>query len=691
MPGEITRGHLNKKACIYIRQSSPHQVQQHRESQALQYRLTERAQALGWVKEKIVVFDSDLGISATGTKKRSDFEEMLSDLCLGDIGAIFLTIASRLARNGHEWHKALEFCSIVGTLIIDNDGIYDPRLPSDRLWLGMKGSFSEYEVGQFQAYVQAAIRNKASRGELIHFLPAGLIATGDGRIELDPDRRVQQAIRAIFAKFDELGSVRQVCKWYQRQGMEVPVRDVTNACRITWRVPVYSTIYHVLTNPFLAGTYLYPRTKTIKRIRDGRLEKSAGHRIDPEDKIFLFPNLFVGYISWEKYQQNQKIIADNANMKGDMVRGAAREGKSLLAGLIRCGHCGRKVQVRYPRGQATPYYYCQGASSLTASRGCLSFSGQALEEVVRREIIAVVQPVALEAAMLAEKQLQQDRQQKSDALALAIEQAKYEANRIDRQLRVVEPENTLVSRELMARWQTALEKVETLEQEHKLLLAEHQPISEDERNRLFELAKDLDRVWNHPQTDSKTKARLARLLIHDIWVKTLGEDKITATIHWQGGVHTEIELKRPRRGQRQHHVKEQPVDLIKRLALVCDDQHLARILNRLQHKTAAGQTWTEAEVVEYRRANKIPAFSKTQYDERGLINLSQAVEILAISPNSVMQLIKCGLIKATQVIKHAPWEIPRTELDKLAVRRAAASLKAGKQIPFHENQQQLNF
>jgi hypothetical protein len=174
-------------------------------------------------------------------------------------------------------------------------------------------------------------------------------------------------------------------------------------------------------------------------------------------------------------------------------------------------------------------------------------------------------------------------------------------------------------------------------------------------------------------------------------VKALGEDKIKATIHWQEGVLTEIELKRPRRGQRQHHVKEQQVDLIKRLALVCDDQHLARILNRLQHKTATGQTWTEAEVVEYRRANKIPVFSKTQYETRGLINLSQAVEILDISPNSVLQLIKCGLIQATQAIKYAPWEIPRHELDKPVVRRAAAALKAGKQIPFHENQQHLNF
>lgn len=690
MSGEITREHLNKKACIYIRQSSPHQVQQHRESKALQYQLAARAQALGWAKEKIVLFDHDLGMSATGTKRRSDFEDMLNDLCLGEAGAIFLTMASRLARNGHEWHKALEFCSIVGTLIIDNDGIYDPRISSDRLWLGMKGSFSEYEVGQFQAYVQAAIRNKASRGELIHILPAGLIATGDGRIELDPDRRVQQALRAIFAKFDELGSIRQVCKWYQRQGLEVPVRDVSNSCQITWRVPVYSTIYHVLTNPFLAGTYLYPRTKTIKRIREGRLEKTAGHRLAPEDKIFLFPNLFVGYISWEKFQQNQKIIADNANMKGDMVRGAAREGKSLLAGLIHCGHCSRKMQVRYPRGQATPYYYCQGATS----RGCLSFSGQALEEAVRREIIVIVQPVAIEAAIIAEKQLQHDRQQKSDALALAIEQAKYETNRIDRQLRVVEPENTLVSHELMSRWQKALEKVEALEQEHRLreaALTQPQPLSEDERRQLFELAKDLDRVWNHPQTDFKIKTRLARLLIQDVWVKTLGTDKITATIHWQGGTHTEVELKRPRRGQRQHHVKEQQVDLLKRLALVCDDQHLARILNRLQHKTATGQTWTAAEVVEYRRANKIPAFSKTQYEARGLINLSQAVKILAISPNSVLQLIKCGLIKATQVIKHAPWEIPRDELDKLAVRQAATALKAGKKIPFHENQHQLNF
>ncbi len=686
MPGEITREHLTKKIFIYVRQSSVHQVRDHRESRELQYDLVKRAQVYGWGEHQIHIVDDDLGTTAMGTKKRSGFDEIISQICRGDIGAFFVLNASRLARNGREWHQALEVCAVFNTLIIDGDGIYDPRLPSDRLWLGMKASFSEYESRQFQALARAAILNKAKRGELIQILPAGLEVTEDDRIEMDPDLRVQQSFHGVFAKFDELGTIRQVCKWYQREGIEIPVRDVNNGCKITWRVPGYSTLNRVLTNPLYAGAYTYPKSKTVTRMINGQLVKKHDCPVSPEDHPVLIKTLFPAYISWEKFEQNKILIANNANMKGAMAKGAARQGKSLLAGLIRCGHCSRKMRVRY---KAWPFYYCQGPQAAPNSSSCLSFSGRLLEEAVTREMIAVVQPQAIDAAIAAEEKFNQTLQQKSDAIYYALKQAQYEAGRIERQLNATEPEKYLVYHTLTSRWQAALEKVEELKAQYNDALARQQPLSEKERARLYELAGNLQAVWNHPQTDNRIKKRLVRLLIQEIWVKVVDKARIKATIHWQGDVHTEIELKRFRQGQRQDNDKEQSVDVIKKLALVCADHQIARILNRLQYKTPNYQTWAEADVVEYRTRHKIPAFSQEQYEARGVVNLTEAAEVLGISSGSVQQLIKCGLIKAKQVIKYAPWEIAKSELEKSSVRQAAKAMKSGKEIPFHENQEKL--
>lgn len=688
MPGEITPEHLSKKVYLYVRQSSLHQVREHRESQHLQYGLSEQAQKFGWLAHNIVVIDDDLGITATGTKKRVGFEKMLSQLCLGDVGALFFMNASRLARNGREWHQVLEFCSIVGCLIIDSDGIYDPRLPGDRFLLGMKASVSEYEVSQFQASARAAILNKASRGELFSILPAGFIRTEDDRIEFDPDRRVQQAIRMIFSKFDHLGTIRQVYHWYQRERLEVPVRDVQNECKIIWRLPSYSTLSKVFHNPLYAGTYQYPKTKTITRIVDGRLKKTAGHRVGPDDKIFLHKDLFPGYITGEKFQQNQTIIANNANMKGNMVSGAPREGKSLLSGLLRCAHCSRSLSVRYNTSKTTTYYYCPGSRSLTATKGCLRFSGRQLEAAVTREIIAVVQPAGIEAAIKAEELFNGELKQKTNAFYHALEQAKYEAERIERQFNAVEPEKYLVSRELSTRWEKALEKAENLQNQYNRLLAQHQPLSEEERTHLLDFTNDLESVWNHPETDFKTKTRLVRLLIKEIWIKKLSDTKMKATLHWHGGVHTEIVFKRSSR-QRQNNNKEQDItELIGKLSLVCDDQQIARILNRLKYKTQNNQTWIETEVAGYRKKNNIKAFSQQKYEQRGLINLRQTAEILDISSASVLQFIRRGLIKARQIIKFAPWEIKRSELQKPDVCQAVAAMK--KNIPFNKSQLNLN-
>lgn len=691
MPGVIKPEHLMKIIFIYVRQSSLNQVRHHLESQHLQYRLRQRALELGWPEAKIVLCDDDLGITATGVKKRPGFEELLSQLRDGHIGAILVLTASRIARNGREWHQILEACSVAHTLIIDSDGFYDPNLPNDRLWLGMKSSFSEYEVNQLRALAQAAIHNKAARGQLFHNLPPGLIRTADDRLELDPNQRVQNAIRMLFRKFEELGSIRRVYQWCHRNGFEMPLREYKHGVGMVWRVPTYSALNRLFTNPLYAGIYMYPRTTTRTRIVEGRLVKTHGHRVTAADNPILIHNLFESYISAEQFERNQKLIADNTQRRKPMALGAAREGSSLLAGLIYCSHCSRKLRVHYHHGESVAYYFCPRNQKMPAAKSCLRLRGQALEALIGEQLLAAVKPVAIEAAVVAEEKLTQARQDQAAALHLKLQQAEYEAQRLERQFNATEPENHLVYHTLTSRWQKALEKVDEIKSQYEQALTQHQPLTEQERARLLELASDLSQVWQHPQTSNQMKTRLVRLLVKAVWVKALETGKIQATIHWHGGVHTVFEF-RGGRATRATDVKEQQqlATLIQQLALRCDDQQIARTLNRARVSDAKDRSWTAAAIVALRKKNQIPVFSPQDYAQRGLLNLEQAAAKLDVSLASVLRLIRLGVIKAHQLMKYAPWEIGTTELDKPMVRAAAAALKKRQDIPFHENQQALN-
>lgn len=692
MSGEITPEHLKKKALVYVRQSSPNQVRNHIESQHLQYGLVNRAQRLGWPEQNVVVLDDDLGVTATGVKQRQDFEELVSRVCTGDAGAIFVLNSSRLARNGREWHQVLEVCPVHHTLIIDSDGVYDPRVSSDRLWLGMKASFSEYEVNQLQALARAALLNKAKRGQLFHNLPAGFIAIDDDRLELDPNQRIQQSIRTLFCKFEEFGSIRQVFKWCHREHFEIPVRHYQNGVSLVWRLPTYSTLNWIFTNPLYAGNYQYPKKTTRTRIVEGRVVKTSGHRVTPQDNPVLIPNLFEGYISGEQFARIQTVIANNTQKRGKMVQGAAREGASLLAGLLRCGHCSRKMRVYYAAGDRGVSYRCPRDSKTAHAKSCLRLSGKLLEHDVSAQLLTAVEPLAIEAALLAQERLEKATHQQAEALGYALEQAQYEARRLERQHDATEPENHLVTRTLTERWQRALEKVEALKSRYEQARASETPLAESEKARLFELANDLKVVWDHPATNGQLKTRLVRLLIKEVWVKALDAKRLRATIHWQGGVHTEFEFRHRRHNAREENVKEpqQTIELIQKLALVCADQQIARILNRAKIKDAKHPSWSEFDIIELRKKNKIAAFSQEQYQQRGLVNLQQAADLLGASLAAVLQLIRGGLIKAHQVIKCAPWEIECAELEKPMVRRAIAALKQRHEIPFHENQQELS-
>ena len=419
---KITAEHLARQAYVYVRQSTFDQVQHNVESQRRQYGLSERARSLGW--SEVIVIDDDLGRSGGGAH-RPGFERLLAALCEGTVGAVFCIEASRLARNGRDWHTLLEFCRLVDTLLVDEDGVYDPRQPNDRLLLGMKGTLSEMELSTLRQRSHAALMQKARRGELLTTVPIGFLRAPSDRVQLDPDRRIREAIGLVFRKFRELGSVRQVLIWCRQEQIELPsVLYGPQGRGVIWNLPAYHALNKMLANPY-GGAYVYGRTKTIARIEHGRKKSFKGRRVDPKDWEILIPNHHEGYIDWDEYQLNQRQIAHNASMKGVLVRGPARNGGALLAGLLRCAHCGRKLHVAYSgsMGQCLRYD-CKGARINHGTGHCISFGGLRADQRVAEEVLRRLQPLGIRAALEAIERQVQLSHEAIRHKELALEQAR---------------------------------------------------------------------------------------------------------------------------------------------------------------------------------------------------------------------------------------------------------------------------
>jgi DNA invertase Pin-like site-specific DNA recombinase len=383
---KITADHLGRGAFVYIRQSTADQLLHNLESRRRQYGLADRARQLGWTTVEVI--DDDLGRSGAGIN-RPGFERLLAAICAGRVGAVFAIEASRLARNGRDWHTLIEFCGLVGTLIVDEDGIYDPRHPNDRLLLGMKGTMSELELSLFRQRSQAALKQKARRGALFLGVAAGYIRVGRDRIEKDPDQRVQEALSLVFAKFAEFHSARQVHVWLRDEGIALPVacHRAAEGRSIAWRLPLYNTVHNILTNPVYAGAYAFGRTMSLVSLEDGRKRVRRGLRRPQSDWEVLLKDQHEGYITWSQFERNQRVITNNATGKGSAVTGAARRGELLLAGLLRCGHCGRKLYVGY--GGKAGRYYCQGAIVNHGTTRCISFGGLRADNAVGTEVLRV--------------------------------------------------------------------------------------------------------------------------------------------------------------------------------------------------------------------------------------------------------------------------------------------------------------
>src|SRR3989442_3350207 len=438
---KITADHVARRAVVYIRQSTPEQVRNNLESQRRQYGLVDRARELGW--HDIEVIDDDLGVSGDGTP-RVGLDRLLRAVCEGGVGAVFSIEASRLARNGREWHTLLEFCRVVETLLIDAEAVYDPKLIKDRLLLGMKGITSEMEVATFRERAHAALMQKAQRGALVQRVPIGYVKTGDDRIEKDPDAQVQAGIELIFRKFAELGSVRQMAFWLSQQQIELPVaRGPENAREIVWRPARYHAVLSVLQNPVYAGVYAYGRTKTTVRLEGGQKQVRQVRRRREEWPVLLLDH-HEGYIDWDVYQSNQTMIAHNENARGGAVRGSIRRGGALLAGLLRCGHCGAKVLAQYP-GPTVIRYQCSGYLLNPDGPCSVMFGGPRADRLVAEQLLQVLAPLAIEAAIEAIETMQGTSDERVRQKELALERAHYEVTHARRQYDAVDPTNRLVA------------------------------------------------------------------------------------------------------------------------------------------------------------------------------------------------------------------------------------------------------
>jgi excisionase family DNA binding protein len=690
MMTKITPEHLARQAIVYIRQSTADQVANNLESQRRQYNLPERARQLGW--SDVAVIDDDLGRSGGGIA-RPGFEKLLAAICEGRVGAVVSVEASRLARNGRDWHTLLEFCGLVGSLIIDEDGIYDPRHPNDRLLLGMKGTMSEMELSIFRQRSLEALKQKARRGELFMTVAIGYLKVAHDRIEKDPDRRIREVIDLVFAKFTELQTVRQVHLWLRQERIPLPaVVHGADGRRIEWKLPVYNTIHHMLTNPIYAGAYAFGRTASRVTIDAGRKKIVRGFRRIRSDWEVLINDHHEVYITWVEFERNQQLIADNANGKSFMSRGAIRRGEALLAGLFRCGHCGRKLHVAYSgiNGSAGRYH-CRGSQMNHGGSACISFGGMRVDHAVGMEVIARVQPLGVEAALAAMEAHSRENQEKRRQVELALEQARYETTRARRQYDVVDPDNRLVAGELERRWNERLLAARALEDERDALaVVPDASLSEEDRQRLLALGSDLERAWNSAGATPATRKRIIRTLINEI-VVCISDQTLDLVVHWNGGDHTALQVKKNRTGQHRWSAAADVVDLVRSLARQMPDKHIAAVLNRAGKSTGKGNSWTRGRVCSLRNQQTIEPYREGERAERGEVTLDEAAMVLNVSASTVRRLIEDGTLPAQQLCKGAPWVIRSSDLERTEVSQAAQARRLRRPSSGNPHQKELDF
>jgi DNA invertase Pin-like site-specific DNA recombinase len=671
---KITPVHQRRAAIVYVRQSSPTQLERNGESTARQYQLVARAVALGWARPQVHIIDEDLGVSANGVAARAGFAQLTTEVALGHVGLVLGLEVSRLARNNADWYRLLDLCGLTGTVLADDDGVYDPSVFNDRLVLGLKGTMSEAELYVLRARLDGGIRHKAARGELRRGLPVGLV-WGDaaGEVRCHPDEAVTGAIRTVFARFAEDGSVRRVWLWFRAEGLRFPLQSSTLGA-IRWVVPTYTAIHHVLTNPAYAGAYAYGKTRHERYVDATGRVRARIRRLPRGEWAVLIPDHHPGFLSWETYLANQARIGSNTRPQAHQPGGAVREGAALLQGLATCGHCGRRLRVHYRGRHAAPGYHC-AAGTLVNGRGsrCLSVGGRQIDAAVATAFLAACTPAGVQAALAAAERLEADQAAAVAQWRLEVERARYAATCAERRYRAVDAENRLVARSLEREWDQRLGDLATAEaalaQREQRRPRDLQP---EERALIAGLGHDLGRVWAASTTTDRDRKELLRSLLEEVIVEV---DRAAAratpeapaaqarlTLRWRGGALTELQVPLPRSNPRPLRTDEGTIALLRRLAAHYPDAVTAGILNRQGRRSARGERFTASIVSSLRTHWGIPrAHPPATAPSGDLVSVTEAARRLGVVPSTVHRWLLDGFIPGEQVTPGAPWQIRLTD------------------------------
>jgi len=597
--------HLRLRAMVYVRQSTQRQLIENQESTRRQYQLAERAKQMGWPSPQVQVIDDDLGMSGATSHQRSGFQRLVAAIGLGEVGIVLVTEVSRLSRRNSDWHRVIELCAVFHTLIADEDGLYDPQDPNDRLLLGVKGTLFAAELHILRARMRGNLLNKARRGELALRLPVGYRRLGDGTVVLDPEEQVRQTLTWIFERFSTLRNARAVQREFNAQRLQMPrlIQLGADTGKILWVQPTYQMIQQVLTSPVYAGMFVYGRRKL--EMMPGDPPTMAERRRPVEEWDITVPDVYPSYLGYDQYLRNRQQLRDNMYNFAKKGRGAPRDGMALLQGLMLCGNCGRRMTVSH--GGEYRRYECRRAQLDYAASPCQGFPVRHLDDVVGSVFLEAVQPAALATMLEAFAMMERERHDVDRHWQLRIERARYEADRAQRQYDAVEPENRLVARSLEARWNAALEALEALKREYDIMQrTELLPLDDADRDSVRRLAADLPALWNASTTTMVDRKRLLRLVVTEVTLAVHpAQRQASFKVLWCGGAVTTHTAECPPIGEHQRTA----ANLLDRLALLANDRpdhQVAACLNAEGLLTRKGKEWTYARVKSMRKQHAIP-------------------------------------------------------------------------------------
>jgi len=644
---KVNASHLKRNAYLYIRQSTLRQVLENTESTIRQYDLRQRAVALGWPVERIIVIDSDLGQSAATAADREGFQKLVTEVSLEKAGIVLGLEVSRLARNSTDWHRLLEICALTDTLILDEDGLYDPRHFNDRLLLGLKGAMSEAELHVIRARLQGGIWNKARRGELQCPLPVGLVYNSEGRPILDPDKQVQESIRFFFDAFRRAGSACAVIKAFRHKELLFPrrLRTGSNKGELVWAELIHSRALSILHNPRYAGAFVYGRHRTRAR-PDG----STTYTKLPREQWTLSKDVHPGYISWGQYEENLQRLRENAHANGqDRRKSPPREGPALLQGLVVCGVCGSRMTVRYHarKTKIVPEYVCQrdGADHIVSV--CQHVFGEHLDQAVGQLLIDTVTPLALEVTLTVQQEIQARLDEVDRLRAKQVERARYDADLAQRRYLHVDPANRLVADSLEADWNNKLRALNAAQEQYEEQRKnDRTATSEQQRDRIAALAHDFPRLWQNPKTPDRERKRLVRLLLEDVTL--IQTEEITAHVRFKGGITKTLTLPRPLSHWEARKTPAEVVTEIDRLLDHHTEKEIAGILNERGVRSGDDKIFNSRAVARIRRRYQL----KSRYDrlrEKGLLTIEEMSDRLKLTPVWVRAWRDHGLLRAYPV------------------------------------------